>query len=404
MSRDLKDGTENAEEFDLKLWAAFANISEAGIKKIEGGQIADLETLLLVEREDLDLLRLSVGDSLRFRAGITKLHAVHDKPPSLSDLPTFPVKKEVVPAPVSTLTPEEKLYTQKDVEKLLAGRGAVAAAQDPPQRVAQQDVQQSVQQVAQRGVVAALGSSLTALLSKSTESSVAEVRELMKDLLNFDDAPTNARGEKVLLPIHFLSCIRGTQDTDEIIHSGKGLNLVLQSTNKRVSPERLTTGQWVGANARILSKLISSGKLTNSQVTDYLDYTRRIGDLLQLFNPSSVFMLDHNHRLDVHDEDDRRWNCIDATLQSAHLRRKDEAHHAQTGSSARAGPSNTRRNSTRHINMPCWNFNSSGGCPFTKDKCRYDHVESHKKNPRSGGQMERAPRFQKGGSGGSGNA
>jgi hypothetical protein len=186
-----KDGTENAEEFDLKLWAAFANISEEAIKKIEGGQVTDLQTLLLVEREDLELLRLSVGDSLRFCAGIAKLHAVHDKFPSLVDLPGFQIKKEVIPALASTLAPEEKLYTQRDVEKLLAGRSAVVAGQDP-QRGAQQGIQQGVQQGIQQGVVAVLGSSISALLSKSTESSVAEVRDLMKDLLNFDDAPTNA--------------------------------------------------------------------------------------------------------------------------------------------------------------------------------------------------------------------
>jgi hypothetical protein len=144
-----------------------------------------------------------------------------------------------------------------------------------------------------------VGNTLSSLLDKSSDASILEVRNWMRDLLNIDDSPLNAKGEKALLPIHYLSCVRGTQDTDEIIHSGKGINLVIQNA-KKVAPEKLTVEQWVGANSRILDKLITSGRLSAGQLSDYLDYTRKIGDLLQLCVPSSVFLLDHNHRLEVH--------------------------------------------------------------------------------------------------------
>ena len=122
---------------------------------------------------------------------------------------------------------------------------------------------------------AELLSSLTALLTKpeAASSNVGGVRDLMQDLLNLDGAPTNSRGEKTLLPIHFVSCIRGTHDSEETIHSGKGLNLILQTSNKRVTPEKLSQGQWIGANSRILGKLMSSGKLSPAQIVDYLDYS-----------------------------------------------------------------------------------------------------------------------------------
>ena len=145
----------------------------------------------------------------------------------------------------------------------------------------------------------------------------------MRDLLNFDDVPVNSRGEKVLLPINFLSCVRGTQDNDEVVHSGKGLNLVLQSNLNRVKPEKLTAGQWISANARIMNKLITSGSLTTSSLTDYLEYTRKLGDLLQLYMASSVFLLDHHHRVEVHESGIRRWSDIDCTLENAHLKRKE---------------------------------------------------------------------------------
>jgi hypothetical protein len=42
---------------------------------------------------------------------------------------------------------------------------------------------------------------------------------------------------------------------DEILHSGKGLNLVLQFSLKHVTPERLTVGQWTAAKLPNLEKV-----------------------------------------------------------------------------------------------------------------------------------------------------
>jgi hypothetical protein len=74
-------------------------------------------------------------------------------------------------------------------------------------------------------------------------SKVPDVKELMRDFLNVDGASLNSKGEKALLPIQFLSCVRGTQGGDEVIHQG--------ITSK--SP-----------------KLITSGCLNPAQVSDYL--------------------------------------------------------------------------------------------------------------------------------------
>ena len=280
------------------------------------------------------------------------------------------------------------MYTQEEVEKLLAGKEAVA--------------------VGQKGVAGAfsgtdkIGSSLANFMSKGADSSIQDVRNLMRELLNFDDCPVNDKGEKALLPIHFLSCIRGTQNLDEVIHSSKGMNLVLQSDIKRVAPEKLTAGQWISANARILNKLVTDGKLSATQLKDYLEYTRKVGDLMQLFVVGSVCLLDHHHRLMLHDGDGtRRWYEIDSTLEIAHLKKRDDAvHNSNTlykpaGVGSGAAHNNAGQPGRRRRLGPCWAFNSAEGCPYSRERCRYEHVETPDRNARSSGSYERAPRFQK---------
>jgi hypothetical protein len=391
----------NEDDFCITKWMSLSGISEGGCKKIILGSIDDLSTLLLMQPSDIDLLKLNVGDAIRIKAGIAKLHAVQDKPPALHDADGNVVKKTEGTVSSAKVKDIDRVYSQLEVEQLLAGREAVSAGQ-------------GVNAVAVPGagrasgvLGSAIGTSLAALFSKPADSTISDLRELMRDLLGLDDSqvPRNSKGEKALLPVNFLSCIRGSQDAEEIIHSGKGLNLVLQSAS-RIKPERLTTGQWVSANSRILEKLVASGKLTASGLTDYLDYVRKIGDLLQLFTPGSVFTLDHNHRLEVHEKDTKRWNEVDCTLEISHLKRKDDVSHllggaskgGATGGNARDNDSG-KRVQQKHVHSPCWAFNSADGCKYTKQNCRYEHVESLERNPRTSGFAERAPRFQKGATG-----
>jgi hypothetical protein len=393
-------------EFDFRDWIAANRVSEQGAKKLETNQINDLETLLLFRESDIELLKLSLADTLRFRAGINRLHTVSDVIPPLEGEDGKPlIKPPVVPS-----SPEEKVYSLSDVEKLLAGKAAVKAGGVPavPKVKTVADNQTSliaalsallVKPVEEATPSQDLGSALVALLTGASgaSSKTSDVRELMRDLLNSDGIALNSKGEKALLPINFLSCVRGTQSSDEVIHQGKDLNVVVQqASNKRVTPEKLSFGQWTGANARILDKLITSGRLSSAQTSDYLEYNRKIGDLLQLYTPSSVFLLDHNHRLEVHHNEKKRWCKIDATLQSSHLRLKDSKM-ADSGSASKfVGPSTPVGNSRRRQGRKgiCWNYNSPDGCREGKDRCQYEHIEESS-SARSSGVVERAPRFQK---------
>ena len=211
-------------EFDLKGWCSASKITESGLKKIEANAVTDLDTLLLFRDQDIDLLKLSAGDALRFRVAVQKLRVLSDTPPGLvgdgkGDKADLKSGKGDKP----DLKSSDRLYTSEEVQRLLAGKEAVASGASGVTGVFSSE-EKAVAVPVQKDT-------LSALLGKST-STIEEVRTLMRDLLNLDDTPLNAKGERALLPIHFLSCIRGTQDKDEVIHSGHGLNLVLQTTKR----------------------------------------------------------------------------------------------------------------------------------------------------------------------------
>ena len=360
------------EEFVVDEWLSTINLSQAAAAKLKVNQLDDLSTLLLCRETHVDSLKLGLGDSLRLRAGLNALRKKHHGIPELlDDQGKIVERKEEKPVDVSKDLPK---YTQRQVEELLAGRSAVAAGgSGVPEKTVEGK------------------SALATLFGNTNESTVACIRDLMRDLLNVEGNVTNAKGEKALLPINFLSCVPGTQDSEDVIHSGKGINLVIQSSLRRVTPEKLTIGQWTSANARILLKLINDKKLSAEQLEEYLEYNQKIGDLLQLFTPAGVFMLDNNHRLACHLKPTKSWADIDSTLEIAHLRRKDDASNNSMYVSAAAKSGAASQPSSRR-SRPCWMYNSEEGCPYGKG-CRYDHVEGEKK-PQRGSFYDRAPRFQ----------
>ena len=43
----------------------------------------------------------------------------------------------------------------------------------------------------------------------------------MRDILNLDGASLNSKGEKALLPVHFLSCVSGMQGVMRLTIKGR---------------------------------------------------------------------------------------------------------------------------------------------------------------------------------------
>ena len=165
------------DEWDADIWFAEIGLTKAAGTKIKANAIEDRKTLLLIRETDVDGLKLTLGDSLRLRAGIASLRS--PTMPALEETDGLKVKTES--KPVDLDVPK---YTQRQVQELLAGRAAVdagrGAAVDPPK------VKES--------------SALSSILGDSGDATVKCIRELMRELLNVDaDASaTNSKGEKAL--------------------------------------------------------------------------------------------------------------------------------------------------------------------------------------------------------------
>ena len=181
-------------EFDLKEWCIASKITEPGQKKIEANSVDDLETLLLFQDQDIDLLKLSAGDTLRFRVAVRKLQVIADTPPELKESDS-PVKQqpggkhltsEGKKSPLlENKSSSERLYTTEEVQRLLAGKEAVTLGASGVTGV-------STSALVSTGVCAK--DTLSALLGNST-STIEEVRNLMRDFLNLDDTPLNSKGD-----------------------------------------------------------------------------------------------------------------------------------------------------------------------------------------------------------------
>ena len=97
---------EGPKVFDIIEWIRGNRISDHGAKRLETCMITDLDTLLLFRESDIESLKLGLADTLRFRAGINRLHTVSDvMPPLLGDY------GKVLASPITPVvpkTPEEK--------------------------------------------------------------------------------------------------------------------------------------------------------------------------------------------------------------------------------------------------------------------------------------------------------
>jgi hypothetical protein len=147
-------------------------------------------------------------------------------------------------------------------------------------------------------------------------------RSALRDLLGINESQPKRTGEGLLLPVNFTSHIRGhRRDDEEICHTEGGSKLYLSTDGRKIKPETLNQGLFVGANVRILARLIPN---VTPELFQYLDYLRQIGDLLVNYTSTSVYCLDHEHRFEVA-ELNQPWNFINPTLSLNWLKKKDVA-------------------------------------------------------------------------------
>jgi hypothetical protein len=63
----------DSEDFDFWSWVKLVGLSEANVKELENNLVTDFDVLIELRDLDIDALKLGIGDSIRLRAGVTKL-------------------------------------------------------------------------------------------------------------------------------------------------------------------------------------------------------------------------------------------------------------------------------------------------------------------------------------------
>ena len=392
-TKNLKEhhGLTMSEEFDIGIWCKEVGISDNGAKKLLTAEVRDDLAITLLEPDEIAAVKLAPGDLAKFRYGQRLLRKKLETPPELDSVTGT--------APTSLKPNAEGLYTLEQVTAFLANKtSSPVPITKPPTSLNGPQAAPSRRERSTAGPARSVPAEDNA---DNTEFG----RHLLKDLLTVDDCFTNAAGEKPLLPVNFIRNPKGTiTDYDEQVVTEDG-RLVVKPNVRKPTADQLTAGQWVAANAIILARLVP--RLSHQELIDYLDYERRIGGLMQLFTHSTVFILDNEHRIDVHRFNDR-WNDIDPTMIGSLLRKKEESqlpsnvHTAPRREGQRSqGPRQGSRGDGRK-NAACWQYNSPEGCPYGQS-CRYGHFDSAAR-PTASQPTERAPRFQTGAQGQSNNA
>jgi hypothetical protein len=208
----------------------------------------------------------------------------------------------------------------------------------------------------------------------------------LHDLLSINEhCPSFARtGDSLYLPCNFVSHVRGSSrsEDEELLTTVSGSKLYLSnSASRKIVPEKLSYGLFFGANARILARLIPN---LTPDLAAYLDYLRKLGDLMVNYTTSSVFLLDHVHRYEVVEEG-KSWNYIDPSLSLNVLKKRDVNVNPQTQTSSYNQRSNTvsriggvtnnnnSRQQQRSTTVICWLYNQQEGCSYGAG-CRFLHI------------------------------
>jgi hypothetical protein len=197
------------------------------------------------------------------------------------------------------------------------------------------------------------------------------------DLLSINQANPGycQQGENLYLPCNFVSHVRGSSraEDEELLSTTNGTKLYFAQGNKKILPEKLSYGLFFGANARILARLIPNA---SPELAAYLDYLRKLGDLMVNYTASSVFLLDHEHRFEVI-EIGKSFNCIDSSLSLNILKKREVVADTRKSDNTVSRVSNSDQGSNQRANrrptVICWLYNQAEGCSYHPN-CRFLHI------------------------------
>jgi len=163
-------------------------------------------------------------------------------------------------------------------------------------------------------------------------------------------------------------------DNEEVLVSTASGKLTFKSAvYKKVEIHNVTVGQWISANSRIFDLL--SPTMSYSQIVAYSEYTKQIGDLLDLYSTASVMLLDDEHRRLVNFSG-RPWDDISLHLERLHLKAKLPNSIPSNVANSVTSVS-TGKKAAKKSNNPCYGFNSKAGCQ-NGENCAFKHVCSYR--------------------------
>ena len=184
---------------------------------------------------------------------------------------------------------------------------------------------------------------------------------------------TKLTGKPLFIPDFVNSLTGGNLDYNEsqVVRQGS-TQLVLRSTRAKPLPEQVSLPQWISANAKIMTRLISDGKLSSpDQLLGYLQYISDFGDYAQTCTLESLMIYDQEYRR-KQAQLDRKWGDEDVHLSNFYLQRKSRPERRpQQAYRPNNRPSRPPRLLDSTGTEICRNYNNSG---CYREHCQYAHV------------------------------
>ena len=165
------------------------------------------------------------------------------------------------------------------------------------------------------------------------------------------------------------------EETELVTSNGKTLLMRASGGAKKPKTKEVTLAQWISANARIMGKLVKEGNLQGTEITEYLEYTARIGDMAQTHTIPSVMLFDERFRRDVA-EKGGCWSEYNWHASVFHLEKRANVTTQGRGGKRQHVPKRqglaTDTPAATQRKYVCLDFNNEAGCQ--RAYCRYAHT------------------------------
>ena len=166
---------------------------------------------------------------------------------------------------------------------------------------------------------------------------------------------------------------------EEVVTAKDGVEMVLRTAGRaaKIPLSKVSVANWNLANYNIMYKLLREGALGHEQIPEYLGYSVKIMEFLNLFDWKSILVYDREYRkkqASFH----FKWGSDPPHLSTSLLVPKFLVKTAETSAHKstfrdKAPERRPAQPTTSKGQIICKSFNSKGGCKFGHN-CKYAHV------------------------------